>query len=75
MGVSGIGYAISTDGVNWTDRELVYGPTSDYYRVDSPFVIKEGNTYTMWLRDYYEAVAGQWSGYVSYMSSPDGINW
>ena len=71
----GIGYATSTDGVTWTNRQLIYGPTNGYDQVDSPKVIKEGGAYKMWFREYWEPVGGQWSGYISYMTSADGINW
>jgi outer membrane protein assembly factor BamB len=71
----GIGYATSTDGVTWTNRQLVYGPTTGYAQVDSPKVIKEGSFYKMWFREYYELLGPQWSGYVSYMTSSDGISW
>ena len=73
-GSRGIGYAISTDGLNWTNRQLVYGPTTGFYQMDSPNVRKEGDTYKMWFREYWETVE-EWSGYVSFMTSADGISW
>ncbi len=74
-GIYGIGYATSTDGVNWTNRQLVHGPYSGYYSTGSPYVIKEGSTYRMWHYDYYEWIAGDWSSYISHMTSSNGINW
>lgn len=73
--IYGIGYVISTDGVNWTNRQLVHGPYSNYRATGSPYVIKEGSTYRMWHFDYYEWIAGDWSNYISHMTSPNGINW
>ena len=74
-GQRGIGYVTSADGVNWENRQIVEGPTSSFSQIDSPNVLKEGSIYKMWFREYYENVGGQWSGYVSYMTSSDGINW
>jgi len=70
-----IGYATSTDGVNWSDRQLSYGPKAGYPQTKSPFVIKEGSNYRMWVIDYYEWLQNQWSGYVSHMTSSDGVLW
>lgn len=74
-GARGIGYATSVDGVTWQNRQLVYGPTSGYSQMDSPKVLKDGGTYKMWFREYYESIGGEWSGYVSYMTSSDGLTW
>lgn len=71
----GIGYVTSSDGAKWKDRRLVHGPYANCYQTHSPYVIKEGDTYKMWHSDYYEWVAGDWSAYISRMTSPDGINW
>jgi hypothetical protein len=70
-----IGYATSADGVNWSNRQLVYGPVPGYPQTKSPSVIKEGATYRMWLVDYYEWVGGEWSGYVTHMDGTDGVSW
>ena len=70
-----IGYAESTDGLNWTNRQLVHGPMSGYYQTKSPIVFKEGDVFRMWVVDYYEVIAGEWSGYVSYLTSSNGVEW
>lgn len=52
----------STDGVNWTEKEIVVNNTSgDYVRYLSPAVIHDGRVYKMWVVnstdntiDYYE---------------------
>jgi hypothetical protein len=71
----GIGYVTSTDGINWTNRQLVHGPYTGYYDTGSPYVIKEGSTYRMWHQHFYEWVAHEWSTYISHMTSSDGVNW
>lgn len=73
-----IGYAESTDGVNWTNRQLVHSNgnvLTDYLFTSSPWVIKEGSTYRMWHSDYYVWVGGDWSFYISHLTSTNGINW
>lgn len=73
--IYGIGYATSIDGVNWTSRQIVHGPVTHYYQMGTPEVMKEGTTYRMWHHDYYEWIAGDWSSYISHLSSSDGISW
>jgi outer membrane protein assembly factor BamB len=71
-----IAYAESDDGIAWFNRQVVHGPSGiSYYNTWSPWVIKEGGTYRMWHRDYYEWVAGDWSAYIAHMTSTDGVNW
>jgi predicted GH43/DUF377 family glycosyl hydrolase len=69
-----VGYATSTDGINWTkyagNPVLDAGASgdwdSDMVRVST--VIKDGTTYHMWYLS---------SGHqrIGYATSPDGINW
>ncbi|MFA5164247.1 MAG: LamG-like jellyroll fold domain-containing protein [Candidatus Omnitrophota bacterium] len=74
-----IGYATSTDGLNWT---RVDGPQQylsvinistdrfDKNHAGFPSVIKDGETYKMWYSGYNGEF---WR--VGYATSPDGINW
>ena len=77
-GKANIGYATSTDGINWTKYEnnpiLVTGNnTWDSIYVQDPHVIKYGDEYQMWYgggdNDSY------YSQQVGYATSTDGINW
>ena len=74
--MSRIGYATSTDGINWTKHPnnpvLDLGPdgTWDYHGVGAPTVIKDGNLYKMWYIGY-----DGWWWRIGYATSPDGINW
>lgn len=69
-----IGYATSTDGVNWTKQGVVLsrgtGGDIDSVYVSNPVVIKKDNTYTM----LYHASNGS-SDTVGYATSSDGISW
>jgi predicted GH43/DUF377 family glycosyl hydrolase len=71
-----IGYATSSDGVNWTKYasnpvlNLGAGGTWDDAHVLRPSVMKEGGVYKMW----YSGHNG--SNYrIGYATSNDGINW
>lgn len=77
-GKANIGYATSTDGINWVKYAgnpiIVTGiNTWDSIYVQDPHVIKEGNDYHMWFgggdNDTY------YSQQVGYATSQDGINW
>jgi predicted GH43/DUF377 family glycosyl hydrolase len=77
-GKANIGYATSTDGINWIKYEnnpiLVTGNnTWDSIYVQDPHVIKYGDEYQMWYgggdNDTY------YSQQVGYATSTDGINW
>ncbi|MDI6765617.1 MAG: beta-propeller fold lactonase family protein [Bacteroidota bacterium] len=72
-----IGYAESDDGVNYVNRQQVHtiGTGTDFLRTWAPWIIKEGSTYRMWHSDYYIWVGGDWSSYISHITSADGINW
>ncbi|MFQ5569952.1 MAG: FlgD immunoglobulin-like domain containing protein [Rhodothermales bacterium] len=78
--ISNIGYAWSTDGVNWTK---VVGPGLDgsvYDRVmdggtalalGTPCVVKDGGTYHMWYSRVDQTLAFR----IGYATSPDGMHW
>jgi len=69
-----IGYATSTDGINWTKYGPVLEPgapgTWDSSGIGELSVIKDGNTYKMW----YSGDDGV-NGRIGYTVSNDGINW
>ena len=69
-----IGYAFSSDGVNWTMHPTpVLNTTSgawDSYTVEGPIVIRENGQYKMW----YNGGTSDPSK-IGYAISPDGINW
>lgn len=72
-----IGYAISSDGVNWIKSEnnpvlpLGDGVTSDNFMIAMPSVIHENNAFRMWY------VAGSSSNCenIGMATSSDGMNW
>jgi predicted GH43/DUF377 family glycosyl hydrolase len=71
-----IGYAVSTDGIDWLmyARNPVLQPGSpgsfDYPNIHDPFVMRDGNGYRM----YYTGFTG--SRYaIGIATSPDGIRW
>jgi predicted GH43/DUF377 family glycosyl hydrolase/pimeloyl-ACP methyl ester carboxylesterase len=71
-----IGYATSTDGINWTKEnngQPVLTATEPWELVDVtyPNVIFENNLYEMW----YGAGNGYNPLYIVYATSSDGINW
>lgn len=73
-----IGYAESADGVNWSNRQRVHlngTVLNDYRLATDPWVMKEGGTYRMWQADYYTWIGGDWSYYITHLTSPDGVNW
>jgi predicted GH43/DUF377 family glycosyl hydrolase len=81
--VAQIGYATSTDGINWTKYEnnpVVRVGTADSWDslwVYSPCVIYNESAFTMW----YTGAIGDYTDYnpwemgVGYATSTDGINW
>jgi predicted GH43/DUF377 family glycosyl hydrolase len=81
--VAQIGYATSTDGINWTKYEnnpVVRVGTAgswDSTWVYSPCVIYNGSAFTMWytgaIGDYTDF--NPWEMGVGYATSTDGINW
>lgn len=71
-----IGYATSTDGINWTkytgNPVLVAGPTSfDITGVGEPAVVKVGNVYHMTYTGYDNAGTGR----IGYAFSTNGTSW
>jgi len=79
-----IGYATSTDGINWINYErnpvLKAGELDawDAGGVRQPTVIKDGNTYKMWYAGVMDPdlTGGEDDPYaVGYATSKDGINW
>jgi hypothetical protein len=87
-GETGIFYATSTDGLNWTkynnasetssdnvghDGRIPLGQSGgDVEGVASPSVIKDGHIYKMWYSGYYDA-SSRWRIYYAY--SYDGLTW
>ncbi|MCU0435894.1 MAG: T9SS type A sorting domain-containing protein [Bacteroidia bacterium] len=77
-GKGNIGYATSTDGINWIkypNPVLIagVGNSPDSAVVAEPSVLKIGNTYHMWY-----SMINSWAienFVVGYASSTDGINW
>ena len=76
---SRIGYAVSTDGINWTKYKgnpvLDVGPSGswDSAHVTEPWVIKDGDVYKMWYSGTDQSTNLQKK--IGYAVSPDGINW
>jgi len=74
--MSRIGYATSTDGINWTKHpnnpvlDLGSSGAWDYHGVGEPTVIKDGTLYKMWYAGY-----DGWWWRIGYATSTDGINW
>ena len=74
--MSRIGYATSTDGINWTKHpnnpvlDLGSSGAWDYHGVGEPTVIKDGTLYKMWYAGY-----DGWWWRIGYATSSDGINW
>ena len=73
-----IGYATSSDGINWTrqnagDPVLDWGTGGDWddAAVHSPDVIKEGTIYKMW----YAGNDGSNQNRIGLATSTDGISW
>jgi predicted GH43/DUF377 family glycosyl hydrolase len=72
-----IGYATSSDGINWDKWEKnpvldvgLEGEWDDYV-VAMPYVLLIDSTYHMW----YGGAADQSTIQIGYATSPDGINW
>jgi hypothetical protein len=78
-GSCGIGYATSSDGVNWTKHlgNPILSPGADDWNnvcPMHPFVIYEGGMYKMWLLSIGNNGSGD-APYVAYATSPDGLAW
>jgi len=78
-GVQQIGYAVSTDGINWQRYQLnpvlrVGLPGSwDAEYVGYPRIIFDGNTYHMWYFGHNNVSNPIFR--IGYSTSPDGIHW
>lgn len=77
-GHANIGYATSSDGINWIKHPsnpiLITGINSwDSIYVQDPHVIKQGSIYHMWFGG--GSNASLYDQQVGYASSADGINW
>jgi predicted GH43/DUF377 family glycosyl hydrolase len=71
-----VGYATSTNGVDWTKYAgnpvlTVDAGAWDEMEVGGPRVVFDGSTYHLW----YHGFAGSCCDSVGYATSPDGINW
>ncbi len=73
-----IGYASSTDGVNWTRYpDPVLEPTTGWenFAIYGVGTIFDGSTYHMWYPGY-ESIYGRIVGIaIGYATSADGVNW
>ena len=80
--LTGIGYATSSDGINWTkyaaNPVLAIGDSGTWedFIMGSPSVIFVGNTYHMWYdgTDGTIGIDGTTSR-IGYATSPDGFTW
>ncbi len=78
-----IGYAWSSDGIQWTKHispVLKTGATADWDNgfLEGPSVIKDGGIYKMWYAGYDVVIDGQTTDgkvNIGYATSIDGINW
>jgi sucrose-6-phosphate hydrolase SacC (GH32 family) len=82
VGIVGIGYAYSSDGINWTkysDPVILTGPPGAWNAGDvyCPTVIKEDSVYRMWFtgEGNYEGDPEDSAEKIGYYTSIDGINW
>lgn len=76
-GVMSIGYATSTDGIEWTkftgNPVLVPGGTGDWdeARIHGPYVVNLESEFRMW----YTGTRPDDVSQIGYATSPDGITW
>ncbi len=70
-----IGYATSSDGINWVPYSnnpvMTHGNTWDINGFSGIHVIKDGSTYKLW----YEGIDNNGVNRIGYATSSDGINW
>ncbi|MCP4257098.1 MAG: hypothetical protein GY774_06180 [Planctomycetes bacterium] len=71
-GKQSVGYATSSDGVNWTmyGGNPVIEADSDEYGIYGPAVIYDGATYKMWYGSLPDSGID-----IGYAASSDGVNW
>ena len=82
-GKNRVGYATSTDGINWvrSDSPVVdVGPPGSWDEDDilAPTVIKDGSLYKMWYQGHSENGSADYdfnNAGIGYATSTDGINW
>ncbi len=76
FGAARIGYATSSDGINWTKLAtnpiMGAGPSGSWDDVtaNSPNVVFDGTSYHMWYRGRDGA-----TNRIGYATSPDGLDW
>jgi hypothetical protein len=76
-GITQIGYATSTNGIDWdkyAGNPVLHVGTPgnwDSFIVGGPSVIKDGATYKMWYTGSNSSLIGR----IGYATSTDGINW
>jgi predicted GH43/DUF377 family glycosyl hydrolase len=67
-----IALTTSSDGVHWSEPQIVLGPTRTGWEddINRPGVIKQDGTYRMWY-------TGQFDGHseIGYATSKDGVTW
>lgn len=78
-----IGYAFSSDGINWVKHAnpvLQVGASGEWDNgfLEGPSVIKDGSTYKMWYCGYDaipDGIGADGKANIGYATSIDGINW
>ena len=75
-----IGYAWSTDGIDWTKysgNPIMSGRPGmwDEVGVGHPIVIQDADTLRMWYESYTASTPGTPGHMIGYATSVDGINW
>jgi hypothetical protein len=64
-----IGYATSSDGINWTKQGQVFAGVNNTVTI-APKVIKDGSTYKMWYSSYSSG-----DEEIRYATSSNGTSW
>jgi hypothetical protein len=77
--ITRVGYAVSSDGVNWTKKGVVMSPTASWERdeVSPNSVLFEDGVYKMWFHAGGYLYQGKrlGNGEIGYATSPDGLRW
>jgi len=79
LGSAAIGYATSTNGINWTKREtndgLIFSGTNTWEQrgVTTPYVIQDGSKFNMYYSGYSAAGGASINVGVGFAVSDDGI--
>lgn|GEM_PF-2816724 len=81
-GLTGVAYAISTDGLSWIKQGVVLSPDQTSWEkmeVSPNSVLYEGGVYKLWYHGGGYFLPGDGTRYgsaeVGYATSPDGVNW